>query len=214
MSDKLQLVGALRQPETLPYTYTKPDPFPKLPKMPRLVAFLRAINVGGHTVKMDRLRELFESIGYVEVETFIASGNVVFKARSSNTGAHEKKIEKTLREALGYEVATFVRTLQELEEIANHQPFSPSALESAVTFGIAFTTISLDVESTRRLMALRSEIDDFHVREREIYWISRSRQGEATISNAVFERIVGRPATLRGVNTVKRMAAKYSRSKP
>jgi uncharacterized protein (DUF1697 family) len=162
---------------------------------------------------MDRLRELFESIGYSGVETFIASGNVVFKARSSNTGAHERKIENTLREALGYEVATFVRTLQELADIASHQPFLPSAVESAATFGIAFTTTRLDEESTRELMALRSEIDDFHVREREIYWLSRSRQGESTISNAVFERIVGRPATLRGANTVKRMAAKYTRSK-
>ena len=181
--------------------------------MPRLVAFLRAINVGGHTVKMDRLRELFESMGYLRVETFIASGNVIFETRASNTGAHEKKIERALREALGYEVATFVRTLEELAAVASHQPFSPSAIESAATFGIAFTTKSLDEESTRKLMALGSETDDFHVRDREIFWISRSRQGESTISNAVFEKIIGGPATFRGANTIRRMAARYCGSK-
>ena len=47
----------------------------------RLVAFLRAINVGGHNVKMDRLRELFEALGLSNVETFIASGNVIFDSR-------------------------------------------------------------------------------------------------------------------------------------
>ena len=49
--------------------------------MPRYITFLRAINVGGHTVKMDRLREIFESLGFANVETFIASGNVVFERR-------------------------------------------------------------------------------------------------------------------------------------
>jgi uncharacterized protein (DUF1697 family) len=46
--------------------------------MPKYVAFLRAINVGGHTVKMDHLRRLFEALGFTNVETFIASSDVVF----------------------------------------------------------------------------------------------------------------------------------------
>ena len=49
--------------------------------MPRLVAFLRAINVGGHTVTMAHLRGLFEDLGFTNVETFIASGNVIFGSR-------------------------------------------------------------------------------------------------------------------------------------
>ena len=53
--------------------------------MPRYIAFLRAINVGGHnTVKMDFLRQLFESLGFSNVETFIASGNIVFETTSKN----------------------------------------------------------------------------------------------------------------------------------
>ncbi len=46
--------------------------------MPTYVAFLRAINVGGHNVKMEVLRALFEAQGYADVATFIASGNVIF----------------------------------------------------------------------------------------------------------------------------------------
>ena len=48
--------------------------------MPRHIAFLRAINVGGHTVTMDRLRQLFTGLGLKDVETFIASGNVIFSS--------------------------------------------------------------------------------------------------------------------------------------
>jgi uncharacterized protein (DUF1697 family) len=61
--------------------------------MPRYVAFLRAINVGGHIVKMDYLRSLFEELGFTNVETFIASGNVVFDSSYKNPASLEKKIE-------------------------------------------------------------------------------------------------------------------------
>lgn len=54
--------------------------------MTRYFAFLRAINVGGHVVKMDRLRQVFESLAFSNVETFIASGNVIFESTSHSAG--------------------------------------------------------------------------------------------------------------------------------
>jgi len=77
--------------------------------MPKYVAFLRAINVGGHTVKMDHLRGLFEALSFSNVETFIASGNVIFDTKSKDQQTLERKIEKHLRETLGYAVTTFDR---------------------------------------------------------------------------------------------------------
>ena len=53
--------------------------------MTRYVAFLRAINVGGHVVKMEALRKLFESMGFQRVETYIASGNVIFDSEARKT---------------------------------------------------------------------------------------------------------------------------------
>ena len=178
--------------------------------MPRFIAFLRAINVGGHTVKMDHLRQLFESLDFSGVETFIASGNVVFEATSKNAKALERQIEHKLREALGYEVATFLRTGAELAAIANYKPFRPSELAAAAALNIAFLAEKLDDKSKQKLMALRTEIDDFHAHDREIYWLCRKKQSESTISNAVLEKTLGRPSTLRGANTVHKMAAKYS----
>ena len=181
--------------------------------MTRYIAFLRAINVGGHTVKMDYLRQLFESLGFSSVETFIASGNVAFETTTKDAKTLEKKIEKKLREALGYEVATFIRTDAELVDIANYQPFRQSDLDVAVAFNIAFLADTLDDKSTQKLMALKTDIDDFHVHEREIYWLCRKRQSDSTFSNAVLEKTLGRQATLRGANTVTKIAVKYSSSK-
>ena len=180
--------------------------------MPRFIAFLRAINVGGHTVKMEHLRQLFESLGFSGVETFIASGNVVFQTTSKNAQALESQIENKLRQALGYEVATFIRTETQLADIANHKPFRQSDLDAAAALNIAFLADTLDDQSEQKLMALRTEIDDFHVHEREVYWLCRRRQSESTFSNAVLEKTLGRQSTLRGANTVKKMAAKYSSS--
>ena len=69
--------------------------------MTTYVAFLRSINVGGRAVKMDRLRQLFESLGFSNVKTFIASGNVVFESASRNAKTLKQKIEAKLREAVG-----------------------------------------------------------------------------------------------------------------
>ena len=179
--------------------------------MPRYIAFLRAINVGGHnTVKMDFLRRLFESLGFSNVETFIASGNVVFETTSKNARALEREIENRLREALGYEVATFIRTDAELAAVASYKPFSQSDLDGAAALNIAFLGDGLDDKSSQRLMTLRTDVDDFHIHEREIYWLCREKQSGSKISNAVLEKAIGQKSTLRGANTVQKMAAKYS----
>src|SRR5262249_10137534 len=84
--------------------------------MYRYVALLRAINVGGHVVKMTHLRDLFQQMGFAKVETFIASGNVFFDSESADPDALEKQIESALEQALGYSVGTFIRTPLEMNE--------------------------------------------------------------------------------------------------
>jgi uncharacterized protein (DUF1697 family) len=178
--------------------------------MSRYIAFLRAINVGGHTVKMDVLRQQLEALGFSNVETFIASGNVIFETTSKNGRTLEKKIEEQLRTVLGYEVATFIRTDTELTAIANHRSFSPSALKTAQALNVIFLADVLDAASQKKLMALKTDIDDFHVHGREVYWLCRKKQSESTFSNAVLEKTLGRSSTIRGVNTIQKMAAKYA----
>lgn len=174
---------------------------------PRHVAFLRAINVGGHTVRMAQLRRLFEHLGFSGVGTFIASGNVLFETQVSDRKKLERAIEASLREALGYEVATFVRTEIELAAIAAHEPFPPNDLAEAKTLAVGFLAAPLHAAARRRLIGLRTDIDDFHVRAREIYWLCRERQRDSRFSNMVFEKIVGTRVTFRSITTIRRIAA-------
>ncbi len=179
--------------------------------MPKYVAFLRAVNVGGHIVKMEHLRQLFETLGFSNVETFIASGNVIFDSTSKSTKALERKVESLLRETFGYRVATFVRSTPELASIAQYKPFDASDLNAeGNALYIAFAADEPTTESKRKLLTLRTEVDYFHVDGREVYWLSRKKIGESRFSGARLERTLGMPATIRNANTVKRLAAKYS----
>ncbi|MBI5945592.1 MAG: DUF1697 domain-containing protein [Chloroflexi bacterium] len=177
--------------------------------MPKHIAFLRAINVGGHTIKMNELRRLFESLGLANVETFIASGNVIFEAKAGNTKALEKRIESHLKESLGYEVATFIRTEVEVGEIAKYKPFSQAKLNSATALNVCFLSDTPDKTMVEKLMAMKTDIDDFHVYRRELYWLCQKKQSESKISNAALEKALGIKTTLRGMNTINRLSEKF-----
>jgi len=178
--------------------------------MARYAAFLRAINVGGHTVKMDVLKKHFEDLGFSEVETFIASGNVVFSSASKNLSDLEKKIEVLLNKSLGYEVATFIRTAAELPKVAAYPAFKPAELKNAKAYNVAFVKNPLDKTASEKLMSLENKIDRFRIHGREIYWLCAERQSDSKFSNKVLEKTIGQNATIRGLATVEKMAAKYS----
>ena len=176
--------------------------------MPRLIAFLRAINVGGHTVTMERLRGEFEALGLKDVETFIASGNVIFTSRAK-PAALEKQIEARLRASLGYEVATFVRTDAEVAAVAGYQPFPAEQIEDGATIYVGFVDRPLDAAAARAVMTFKTKTDDFRVKGREVYWLRRARQSDAPFKYVSLEKTLKIRVTFRGLNTVARLAAKH-----
>jgi uncharacterized protein (DUF1697 family) len=182
--------------------------------MPKYIAFLRAINVGGHTLKMDDLKALFAELGFSKVETFIASGNVIFESTSKVIKSLEQTIEKHLQGNLGYAVNTFIRTDLQVSEIASYKPFNEKLLASSQALNIAFLKDSLPDNLVKTLLTLKTDIDDFHVNGTEIYWLCKQKQSDSKFSNAVLERTLKTQATFRGANTLARLAAKYPASKP
>lgn len=180
-----------------------------------LVAFLRAINVGGHTVKMEDLKGHFKALALANVETFIASGNVIFNSSEPDHEALERTIEGRLQAELGYPVATFIRSAQKLTEIVNNLPFPAEEIERPDTsLYISFLASEPEVEAQEKLLALSSPVDSFHVRGREAYWLCRIRMSDSTFSGALLEKTLRMPATMRNITTVRKLAAKYSTRPP
>ena len=176
--------------------------------MPKYIAFLRAINVGGHTVKMDQLRNLFQAMGYSNVETFIASGNVIFSTPGTDTAALERTIAEGLQAALGFRVDTFIRTPSELAAVAARWPFDQAERELPHSDYVAFLGAVPDEAAQAGLMAQATAVDAFHIDGREVYWLRRDALGESAFAGAVLEKELGMPATMRNGRTVRRIVAK------
>jgi uncharacterized protein (DUF1697 family) len=177
--------------------------------MPMTFAFLRAINVGGHTVTMAQLKALFEGLGLEHVETFIASGNVIFEGAAEKETALQRRIESHFRESLGYEVVTFLRTSRELATLVKSCPFDAAEVAAAEAVNVALLHAPLTEEAESHLQTLETEVDAFRTTGREVWWLCRVRQSDSSFSNAVFERTVKVKATFRGFNTLQRLAAKF-----
>lgn len=177
--------------------------------MPRYVAFLRAVNVGGRVVKMDELRGLFGEAGMAEVETFIASGNVIFSTAAKATPALEQKLETHLKKALGFAVPTIIRTTAEVAEAAARAPYSDADVAAAGTFVAAFLRRPLDAAGKKGLAGLASDVDRFVLHSREVYWLAQTKQSETKLTIVKFERAVGCDATMRAMTSLRKLAAKH-----
>ena len=177
--------------------------------MPRHIAFLRGINVGGHRVKMEELGRLFGGLGFSDVSTFIASGNVVFESPNEDCPGLEREIERHLETELGYEVATFMRSITELEAIVAVEPGVAADPEHSLY--VVFLHAPPDDETRRALSDLQSAFDEFLVEGREIYWLCRGRLTESPAFKGGFAKAMRTtPTTTRKITTLQRMVAKYA----
>lgn len=177
--------------------------------MPRYVAFLRAVNVGGRIVKMDELRGHFADAGFSDVETFIASGNVIFSTSAKSTAAMEAKIEKHLEKVLGYEVPTFVRAIADVTAACERLPFAESLVASSGACIVGLLKPPVDKAAEARLNALEPTVSTFRVLGSELYWLSKARQGESKLTPGKVEKALGGPTTMRSISSIRKLAAKH-----
>lgn len=173
--------------------------------MTRCIAFLRAVNLGARFVKMEALAAAFEAMGLSNVETFIASGNVIFLTRARQLVALERSVEANLHATFGFEIHTFIRTGAEVGAIVEHAAFDLAEVAAAATHVVVFVATAPVAATANLVERFHTEADRFRFRERELHWISRDRQSHTTFSNAAFERALKTRATFRNMTTLRRL---------
>ena len=157
---------------------------------------------------MDRLRQLVESLGFEDVETFIASGNVIFSSASLDVRAMEERIAGHLQESLGYEVPTFIRSQAELESIASFEPSDPPQADDSVY--VILLPGAADADLRLSLDDLASGADRFEFAGREVYWLVRGKLSESPLFGMGLAKMTGGASTtMRNMTTVRRLVAKY-----
>jgi len=172
--------------------------------MPRYVAFLRAINTPGRNVKMDRLRSTFESLGLDDVETFIASGNVIFDA---DPEIQAERIEAALEADLGFAVPVYLRSGAAVVAAADRRPFGATVGDVE----ISFLPAEPDPDAAAALIGTATGSDRLAVVGREVYWLHHGPRSESDHREADVVKILGMPTTQRSERTVRRIADKYLR---
>ena len=175
----------------------------------RFVAFLRGINVGGHIVVKEKLKEAFTSLGFQNVSTYKQSGNVIFETDTANPQDIKAKIEDKLRSTLGYEVAVVVRTIPQLKSIIDLDPFKSKGKEGT-SFLVTFLAIAPPSFPPQLPLTIpKSTAQVISAKGTEVFSVTHGG-GEGALPNPFLESKLKVKATTRNMNIIKEIVEKYS----
>ncbi len=133
------------------------------------IALLRGINIGGHIVKMERLREIFAEMGFTNIRTYIQSGNVFFDSPQTDRAALKTTIESHLQQSLGYEVPTFLRTIPEMEQIIALDPFQHLNITDDMRLCVVFTSEQIPSSLSLPLRSPKNDMEIIQTTEHEAF---------------------------------------------
>jgi uncharacterized protein (DUF1697 family) len=173
--------------------------------MPIYIALLGGINVGGHKqVKMEKLTQSFEALGFKQTQTYIQSGNVVFTAAKTSPATLSKKIEEKIGRDFGFPVPVVVRTQEELAESIKKNPFLKKCDDGA-RLHLTFFTEAPSPDGLKELENLTTLPDESCCLGREIYLYLPNGMGKSSLNNNPVERRWFKGATTRNWNTVVKL---------
>lgn len=178
--------------------------------MPTHVALLRGLNLGNRRIKMSELADCFRGMGFTDVATVLASGNVVFTAPPTDSTDLGQSIEDSLADQLGYQVPTVIRDAETLESVIRNTPNSelftdqPYANTQITFFGSPITP-----DEAARLEGLSTPTDRLIARDRELYWRCATKISESPLWNDRKANPHNDPrGTTRNLRTLEKIVAK------
>lgn len=174
--------------------------------MLRHAAFLKGMNLGGRRITNEDLRAGVEALGLADVQTFRASGNLVFDGGRRSDGSLQRLLEEGLEKALGYPVATFIRSRSEMLALAAATPFDLTG--AAGKLQVALLHDRPGASARREALALADSGDRLLFAERELFWLPDGPMSDSPLDWKRVERAIG-PTTIRTMGTIEQIAARY-----
>jgi uncharacterized protein (DUF1697 family) len=171
-----------------------------------VISMLRGVNVGGHNmIKMEALRALYESLGLKDPQTYVQSGNVVFRTKGQDLAALARRIENAIERSFGFRPAVIVRTPAELRDVIARNPFAtrrgidPSRL--LVTFLVSDPT----AEAREQILKIKAEPEELRINGRDLYTYYPNGMARPKLSWARIEKTLKTSGTGRNWNTVTKL---------
>jgi uncharacterized protein (DUF1697 family) len=177
-----------------------------MPTIP-YVAFLRGINVGGHTVKMDRLRQFCGDLGFAGVRSYIQSGNVFFESDQADKPALQAMIERHLQTALGYKVPTALRTISELEQVLALDPFRGIPVTPDIRLAVTFLAEPVAVPLSVPYLTPDGAFELREMTTTELFVVWHLQEGRPGNSYGLLEKKVAVAGTTRFWHTTAKILA-------
>jgi uncharacterized protein (DUF1697 family) len=172
--------------------------------MTKFVALLRGINVGGNNlIKMDDLKKCFAALGLKNVKTILASGNVLFESSDDDEDALAKKIQKKLEDVLGHKVGIQIRSIDEIQKLADRNPFKKIKVTPETRLYITFLP---EKPNSKLKIPYTSPEKDFRILDvtnREICSVVDLNLGRGTVeAMGILDKEFGKNITTRNWNTI------------
>ena len=172
----------------------------------RYVAFLRGINVGGNKkVEMSKLKEVFQSLGFNNVFTYINSGNVIFESNKKDFS----QIEKVLGKNFGFEIKIVIRDAENIKKLCNQIPYKFQNNAEQKT-DVLFLWDEFDKKSTLNLIETNPKVDTLQYISGAIIWsVQKSNYAKSGMKNFIGTKVY-KNMTARNVNTVRKIGEMVS----
>ncbi|MBS1550857.1 MAG: DUF1697 domain-containing protein [Bacteroidetes bacterium] len=172
--------------------------------MKTYISILRGINVSGHkSIKMDALKKMYADIGFSGVQTYIQSGNVIFRFKDTKTELLENMIHIGLKKTFGFEVPVIVRELTEFKKVLDKNPFLKNKrAEDTSKLHVTFLSSEPEKENSEKIKKGEYGSDEFFISGNTIYLFIPDKYGNTKLSNTFFENKLKVSATTRNWNTV------------
>ena len=171
--------------------------------MTRCVSLFRGINVGGHqAVPMKELKEMHESLGFMDVATYIQSGNVVFTSDSTDPAQLTRQIEDGFAQKFGFRVQVLVRSSVEFDEIIANNPFQNQPAKEPNRVLVLFLTTRPDRTALEDLQKTYTGPEEFYLIGQQLYIYYPDGMGRSKLTLPLIEKKLKAGGTGRNWNTV------------
>jgi uncharacterized protein (DUF1697 family) len=169
------------------------------------VALLRGVNVGGNNmISMKSLKESFETLGFVNVSTYINSGNIIFHSKEADPRKLERKIEQMLSSDYQLDSKVVLRSLSEMEKLMNDLPRSWNE-DSSWRYNVIFLRYSIDSEKILTELPANSDIEQVVYRPGALLWSTQATQMSQSQLGKLSSRKTFRDMTVRNLNTTRKL---------
>jgi uncharacterized protein (DUF1697 family) len=176
------------------------------PLMAVIICMLRGVNVGGHNkIKMDALKALCVSLKLKDPQTFIQSGNVIFRTEENDLANVAKRIGDAIQKKIGFCPDVILRTATELRAVTKQNPFAKRDGIEPGKLLVMFLGSGPGKEALKKALTIATEPEEMHIIGREVYIYFLNGQGRSKLPWPKIERALGTSGTGRNWNSVTKM---------